>query len=149
MDPLWSETCRSTFKYFIILIVSTNYIFEHKLDNKIVYMLMTYGGNMKNVFFYLYLPVFSLNTIKTEITKLRIQFQKWIDTLRSSKISVTVYLTARCRIPKVCPKVSAYNYVMRTSNVMLQRSTDIFTFYCAVSVFVFSFRDHNTFSTLK
>ena len=26
MDPLWSETCRSTFKHFIILIVSTNYI---------------------------------------------------------------------------------------------------------------------------
>ena len=26
MDPLWSETCRSTFKYFIILIVSTYYI---------------------------------------------------------------------------------------------------------------------------
>jgi len=24
--PLWSETCWSTFKYFIILIVSTNYI---------------------------------------------------------------------------------------------------------------------------
>ena len=26
MDPLWSETCWSTFKYFIILIVSTYYI---------------------------------------------------------------------------------------------------------------------------
>jgi hypothetical protein len=26
MDPVWSETCWSTFKYFIILIVSTNYI---------------------------------------------------------------------------------------------------------------------------
>ena len=26
MDPLWSETCWSIFKYFIILIVSTNYI---------------------------------------------------------------------------------------------------------------------------
>ena len=26
MDPLWSETCLSTFKYFIILIVSTYYI---------------------------------------------------------------------------------------------------------------------------
>ena len=26
MDPLWSETCWSTFKYFIILIVSTHYI---------------------------------------------------------------------------------------------------------------------------
>jgi len=26
MDPLWSETCWRTFKYFIILIVSTNYI---------------------------------------------------------------------------------------------------------------------------
>jgi len=30
MDPLWSETCWSTFKYFIILIVSTYYIYiEH------------------------------------------------------------------------------------------------------------------------
>jgi len=27
MVPLWSETCWSTFKYSIILIVSTNYIF--------------------------------------------------------------------------------------------------------------------------
>ena len=26
MDPMWSETCWSTFKYFIILIVSTYYI---------------------------------------------------------------------------------------------------------------------------
>ena len=26
MDPVWSETCRSTIKYFIILIVSTCYI---------------------------------------------------------------------------------------------------------------------------
>jgi len=26
LDPLWSETCWSTFKYFIILIVSTYYI---------------------------------------------------------------------------------------------------------------------------
>jgi len=26
MDPLWSETCWSTFKYFIILILSTYYI---------------------------------------------------------------------------------------------------------------------------
>ena len=26
MDPLWYETCRRTFKYFIILIVTTNYI---------------------------------------------------------------------------------------------------------------------------
>ena len=26
MDPLWAETCWSTFKYFIILIVSTYYI---------------------------------------------------------------------------------------------------------------------------
>jgi len=26
MDPLWSETCWSTFKYFIILIVSTYYV---------------------------------------------------------------------------------------------------------------------------
>ena len=35
MDPLWSETYWSTFKYFIILIVSTFYIIVHKLDNKI------------------------------------------------------------------------------------------------------------------
>jgi len=28
MDPLWSETCWSTFKYFIILTVSTYYIFR-------------------------------------------------------------------------------------------------------------------------
>ena len=39
MDPLWSETRWSNFKYFkyfiIILIVSTNYIFVHLLDNKV------------------------------------------------------------------------------------------------------------------
>ena len=36
MDPLWSDTCWSNFKYFIIiLIVSTNYIFVHLLDNKV------------------------------------------------------------------------------------------------------------------
>ena len=35
MDTLWFETCSSTFKYFIILIVSTNYIFVHLLDNKV------------------------------------------------------------------------------------------------------------------
>jgi len=36
MDPLWSETCWSNFKYLIIiLIVSTNYIFVHLLDNKV------------------------------------------------------------------------------------------------------------------
>jgi len=35
MDSLRSETCWSTFKYFIILIVSTNYIFVHKLYNKV------------------------------------------------------------------------------------------------------------------
>jgi len=36
MDALLSETCRSNFKYFIIiLIVSTNYIFVHLLDNKV------------------------------------------------------------------------------------------------------------------
>jgi len=34
MDPLCSETCRSTFKYFIILIVSTNGKFVHLLDIK-------------------------------------------------------------------------------------------------------------------
>ena len=35
MDPLWSKTCWSTFKYFIILIVSTNCILVHQLDNKV------------------------------------------------------------------------------------------------------------------
>jgi len=35
MDPLWSETCRSTFKHFIMLIVTTNYILVHQLDNKV------------------------------------------------------------------------------------------------------------------
>jgi len=35
IDPLWSETCWSTFKYFIILILSTNYIFVQKLDNEV------------------------------------------------------------------------------------------------------------------
>jgi len=35
MDPLWSETCWSTFKYFIILIVSTNYMLVHQLDNTV------------------------------------------------------------------------------------------------------------------
>ena len=32
---LWSETCCSTFKYFIILIISMNYIFVHLLGNKV------------------------------------------------------------------------------------------------------------------
>ena len=35
MDPLWSETCWNTFKYFIILIVYIYYIFVHWLDNKL------------------------------------------------------------------------------------------------------------------
>ena len=35
MDPLRSETCWSTFKYFIILIISTNYILVHLLDNEV------------------------------------------------------------------------------------------------------------------
>ena len=35
MDPLLSETCWSTFKYLVILIISTNYIFLHLLDNKV------------------------------------------------------------------------------------------------------------------
>jgi len=35
MDPLCSETCWNTFKYLIILIISTNYIFLHLLDNKV------------------------------------------------------------------------------------------------------------------
>ena len=49
MDPLWSETCWSNFKYFkyfiIIIIVSTNYIFVHLLDNKVFwcYLLYTYS----------------------------------------------------------------------------------------------------------
>ena len=43
MDPLWSETCRSTFKYFIILIVSTNYIFVRKLD-KNVFIIKMYAA---------------------------------------------------------------------------------------------------------
>ena len=35
MDPFWSEKCWSNFKYcIIILIVSTNYIFVHLLENK-------------------------------------------------------------------------------------------------------------------
>jgi len=45
MDPLWSETCWSAFKYFIILIVSTIYVIVHKLDN--IYMLMMHGANVK------------------------------------------------------------------------------------------------------
>ena len=36
MDPLSSETCWSTFKYFINLVMSTNYIFVHLLDNKVI-----------------------------------------------------------------------------------------------------------------
>jgi len=35
IDPVWSETYWSIFKYFINLIVSTFYIIVHKLDNKI------------------------------------------------------------------------------------------------------------------
>ena len=35
MDPLLSETCWNTFKYFIILMISMNYIFVHLLDNKV------------------------------------------------------------------------------------------------------------------
>jgi len=45
MDPLWSETYWSNFKYFkyfiIILIVSTNYIFVNLLDNKVFYFYIT------------------------------------------------------------------------------------------------------------
>jgi len=37
MDPLWSETCWSNFKYFIIILtVSTNYIFVHLLHNSVL-----------------------------------------------------------------------------------------------------------------
>ena len=35
MDPLLSETCWSTFRCFTILIISTNYIFVHLLDNEV------------------------------------------------------------------------------------------------------------------
>jgi len=45
MDPLWSETCWSTFKYYIILIVSAYYIIAHKLDNKI-FILFTLPRSM-------------------------------------------------------------------------------------------------------
>ena len=53
MDPLWSETCWSIlniFKYFIIiLIVSTNYIFVHLLDNKVFESSLMHGTNMKTL----------------------------------------------------------------------------------------------------
>jgi len=42
MDPLSSETCWGTFKYFIILIVSTNYIFVHLLDSRVFSFLNLY-----------------------------------------------------------------------------------------------------------
>jgi len=35
MDPLWSKTCWSNFKYFITLTISTNYRFVHLLANKV------------------------------------------------------------------------------------------------------------------
>jgi len=39
MDPLWSKIYWNNFKYFkyfiIILILPTNYIFVHLLDNKV------------------------------------------------------------------------------------------------------------------
>ena len=51
MDPLRSETCWSNFKYFnyftIILIVSTNYVFVHLLDNKVFQSSLIHGTNMK------------------------------------------------------------------------------------------------------
>jgi len=34
MDPLWSETCWNTFKYFVILILYMCYLIVHMLDNK-------------------------------------------------------------------------------------------------------------------
>jgi len=55
MDPLWSETWWSTFKYFIILIISTNYIFVHLLDNKVFNVssvLLSNWDSMKMVWFY-------------------------------------------------------------------------------------------------
>jgi hypothetical protein len=45
MDPLWSGTCWSTFKYFIILSVSTYIV--HYLDNKVFNYLIRYLGTYK------------------------------------------------------------------------------------------------------
>ena len=45
MDPLWSETCWSTFKYFIILIVSTSYILCISWIIKCLQLM--HGANMK------------------------------------------------------------------------------------------------------
>jgi len=47
MDPLWSETCRSTFKYFIILIVSANHILC--IGWIIKCLSLMHGANMKTV----------------------------------------------------------------------------------------------------
>ena len=47
MDPLWSETCWNNFKYFIIiLIVSTNCIFVHLLENKVFWCYLFYTHSM-------------------------------------------------------------------------------------------------------
>jgi len=48
MDPLRSETCWSTFKYFIILIVSTNYILCISWIIKCLSLM--HGANMKITF---------------------------------------------------------------------------------------------------
>ena len=42
MDPLWSETRWSTFKYFLILIVTTNYISVRKLDHNLFISSLVY-----------------------------------------------------------------------------------------------------------
>ena len=51
MDPLWSEICWSIFKYFeifyIILVISSNYIFVHLLDIKVFLSPLKHGTNMK------------------------------------------------------------------------------------------------------
>jgi len=48
MDPLWSETCWSTFKYFIVLIVSINYIMC--ISWIINCLSLMHGANMKIIF---------------------------------------------------------------------------------------------------
>ena len=53
MDPLCPETCWSNFKYIIIiLIISTNYIFVHLLDNKVFCHFYVNIFLVKNTVFY-------------------------------------------------------------------------------------------------
>jgi len=47
MNPLRSEACWRTFKYFIIIIVSKNYIFGISWIIKCLSLL--HGANMKNI----------------------------------------------------------------------------------------------------